>query len=78
MYVIESGGKFKCDSMILVSKVGDIIEETKRLAISYLSLTLQQGSMISSLAAIFATEPLTMLLRYTIGVFPISCISSKT
>ena len=40
---------------------------------AYLSLTLQQGSIISSLAATLATAPLTMLLRYTIGVFPMSC-----
>jgi hypothetical protein len=39
----------------------------------YLSLTLQQGSIISSLAATLATAPLTMLLRYTIGVLPMSC-----
>lgn len=39
----------------------------------YLSLTLQQGSIISSLAATLATEPLTTLLRYTIGVLPMSC-----
>jgi hypothetical protein len=36
-------------------------------------LTLQQGSIISSLAATLATEPLTTLLRYTIGVLPMSC-----
>lgn len=39
----------------------------------HLSLTLQQGSMISSL---LATRPLTMLLRYTIGVLPMSWVTS--
>lgn len=42
----------------------------------YLSLTLQQGSIISSLAAMFATHPFAMLFRYTIGVFPISCMKA--
>lgn len=41
----------------------------------YLSLTLEQGCIISSLAAIRATQPSTMLFRYTIGVLPISCHS---
>ena len=39
----------------------------------YLSLTLEQGSIISSLAAIRATQPSAMLFRYTNGVLPISC-----
>lgn len=43
--------------------------------LSHLSLTLQHGSMISSLAAMFATHPLTIVFRYTIGVFPISCMT---
>lgn len=42
-----------------------------------LSFTLEQGSIISSLAAIRATQPSVTLLRYTIGVFPISCIWEK-
>lgn len=38
----------------------------------HLSLTLEQGSIISSLAAIRALQPLTTLLRYTKGVLPIN------
>lgn len=41
----------------------------------YLSLTLRQGSIDSSLAATFATQPSVTLLRYTIGVLPINYIS---
>lgn len=33
-----------------------------------LTLTLQQGSIISSFAATFATQPFVTLFRYTIGV----------
>ena len=39
----------------------------------YLSLTLEQGSIISSLAVIRATQPSAMLFRYTNGVLPIIC-----
>ena len=42
-----------------------------------LSLTLEQGSMVSSLAAIRATQPSTTLFRYTIGVLPINFISQR-
>lgn len=35
-------------------------------------MTLEQGSIISSLAAILATQPSTMRLRYTNGVLPIN------
>ena len=38
----------------------------------YLSLTLEQGSIISSLAAMRATQPSTTLFRYTNGVLPIN------
>ncbi|KAG6656000.1 hypothetical protein CIPAW_05G256200 [Carya illinoinensis] len=38
-----------------------------------LSLTPEQGSINSSLAAIRATQPSTIWLRYTFGVFPINC-----
>jgi hypothetical protein len=38
-------------------------------------LTLEQGSMDSSLAATRATHPWVTVLRYTSGVFPISCTS---
>lgn len=44
----------------------------------YLSLTLEQGSIISSLAATRATQPSTTLLRYTNGVLPISYIGPST
>jgi hypothetical protein len=41
------------------------------------SFTLQHGSMISSLAATLATQPsVSLLLRNTIGVWPISCVTS--
>ena len=39
------------------------------------SLTEQQGSMISSLAAISATQPSVTLLRYTMGVQPTSWVT---
>lgn len=37
------------------------------------SFTEEHGSIISSFAATFATHPSTTLLRYTIGVLPMSC-----
>lgn len=37
---------------------------------AHLSFTEEQGSMISSLAAILASTPSVILLRYTMGVFP--------
>lgn len=40
------------------------------------SFTEQQGSMISSLAAIFAPQPSVTLFRYTMGVLPISSVTS--
>jgi len=40
-------------------------------------LTLQQGSIISSLATMSATQPSTTLFRYTIGVLPMSCRGSS-
>lgn len=42
-------------------------------AFIYLSLTLEHGSIISSLAAMRATHPSTILFRYTNGVLPINC-----
>ena len=39
------------------------------------SFTEQQGSMISSFAAISATHPSVTLFRYTIGVQPTSCVT---
>lgn len=42
-----------------------------------LSFTLQQGSMISNLAAILASQPSTTEFRYTIGVFPINWFPSN-
>ena len=47
------------------------------IAISYLSLTLRQGSIDSSFAAILATQPCVTLFRYTIGVLPINYIYQK-
>lgn len=38
---------------------------------SHLSLTEQQGSISSSLAATLAAEPSAMRLRYTMGVLPV-------
>mmetsp|Transcript_8011 Transcript_8011/g.13893 ORF Transcript_8011/g.13893 Transcript_8011/m.13893 type:complete len:237 (-) Transcript_8011:2-712(-) len=40
-----------------------------------LSFTLQQGSIISSLAHTSATHPSVILFRYTIGVCPMSCVT---
>ena len=48
-----------------------IIERKKKIEF-YLSLTVLQGSIDSSFAATFATQPSTTLLRYIIGVFPIN------
>jgi hypothetical protein len=48
-----------------------------RLEEDYLSFTLRQGSIDSSFAAIFATQPCVTLLRYTIGVLPINCINME-
>jgi hypothetical protein len=45
-------------------------KEDNRASNAHLSLTLEQGSMDSSLAA---TDPSVTLLRYTSGVFPINC-----
>lgn len=44
--------------------------------ITNLSLTLEQGSIISSFAAIRATQPSTTWLRYTRGVLPIIYIGT--
>ena len=41
----------------------------------YLSFTLRQGSIDSSFAATFATQPSVTLLRYIIGVLPINYIN---
>ena len=39
------------------------------------SFTLLHGSITSSLAATSATQPSVILLRYTMGVHPISCVT---
>lgn len=41
----------------------------------YLSFTLRQGSIDSSFAATFATQPSVTLFRYIIGVLPINYIN---
>jgi hypothetical protein len=38
----------------------------------HLSFTEEQGSMISSFAAILASTPSVTLLRYTMGVLPVA------
>lgn len=49
-----------------------------QIPITNLSLTLEQGSIISSFAAIRATQPSTTWLRYTRGVLPIICRRNST
>ena len=44
----------------------------------HLSLILEHGCIVSILAAIWAAQPSAILLRYTIGVLPISCIVKTT
>lgn len=56
----------------------NIKNEKKSKAVKYLSLTLEQGSIISSLAAIRATQPSTIWLRYNIGVLPINYPKQET
>jgi hypothetical protein len=56
----------------------NIKNEKESKAVKYLSLTLEQGSIISSLAAIRATQPSTIWLRYTIGVLPINYPKQET
>eukprot|EP00982_Pelagococcus_subviridis_P010918 31036-Pelagococcus_subviridis.AAC.14 len=51
------------------SSASAIIENPMR------SFTEQHGSMISSFAAISATQPSVTLFRYTIGVHPTSCVT---
>ena len=41
-----------------------------RPQLPHLSLTEQQGSMISSFPAILALQPLVTLFKYTMGVLP--------
>lgn len=68
-FIINNANK-----IILEENFSSKLSNKRRNKSIYLSLTLEQGSNISSFAAILATQPSTTWLRYTNGVLPINCI----